>query len=173
MIRGMVTQFDVSKAEIKKAAVPHEIFLFNLIGNHILIFIASLGMLSSFPYPLYLVPVISVSSLVYVLWRAKRSLRVDPWFALCHWQLAARRANVFIGMLSLLGTVSFLGWLGYVYLGMMKEAVYALIGGVGLLPTMMTMLILIIMESDGLYQAHQGRLSANWVLERFPRETEG
>nr|VFJ45453.1 MAG: hypothetical protein BECKDK2373C_GA0170839_101139 [Candidatus Kentron sp. DK] len=163
-------QFDVSQSESKKAAIPHEIFLFNLIGNHILIFIASLGMFLSFPYPLYLVPVISVSCLLYTLWRAKRSLRVDPWFALCHWQIASRRAKVFIGMLSLLGTVSFLGWLGYAYLGMMKEAIYAFIVGIGLLPTMMTMLVLIIMESDGLYQARQCRVSAKWVLDKFPRE---
>lgn len=162
-------QFDISNAELRKAAVPHEIFLFNLIGNHILIFIASLGMFRSFPYPLYLVPVISLSSLVYTLWRAKRSLRMDAWFALCHWQVAARRAKVFVGMLSLLGIVSLLGWGGYIYLGMMKEAVYALIGGIGLLPTMMTMLILIIMESDGLYQAHQRKLPS-WVVKKFPRE---
>ncbi|MBT8419342.1 MAG: hypothetical protein KJO08_00610 [Gammaproteobacteria bacterium] len=163
-------QFDVSREDVKKAAIPHEIFLFNLIGNHILIFIASLGMFGGFPYPLYLVPVISVSCLLYTLWRAKRSLKVDPWFALCHWQVSARRAKAFIGMLSLLGAVSLLGWLGYAYLGMMKEAVYALIGGIGLLPTMMTMLILIIMESDGLYQAHQRKLSAAWVLKKFPRQ---
>nr|VFJ42853.1 MAG: hypothetical protein BECKFM1743A_GA0114220_100024 [Candidatus Kentron sp. FM]VFJ43517.1 MAG: hypothetical protein BECKFM1743C_GA0114222_100024 [Candidatus Kentron sp. FM]VFK05555.1 MAG: hypothetical protein BECKFM1743B_GA0114221_100024 [Candidatus Kentron sp. FM] len=160
-------QFDVSKVEVKKAAVPHEIFLFNLIGNHILIFIASLGMFRSFPYPLYLVPIISVFCLIYTLWRAERSVGVDPWFAFCHWQVAARRAKVFIGMLSLLAAVSFLGWLGHTYLGMMKEGIYALIIGVGLLPTMMTMLILIIMESDGLYQAHQRRLP-DWVLKKFP-----
>nr|VFK25710.1 MAG: hypothetical protein BECKMB1821G_GA0114241_101539 [Candidatus Kentron sp. MB]VFK29701.1 MAG: hypothetical protein BECKMB1821I_GA0114274_101138 [Candidatus Kentron sp. MB]VFK74875.1 MAG: hypothetical protein BECKMB1821H_GA0114242_101138 [Candidatus Kentron sp. MB] len=160
-------QFDITKTEAKKAEIPHEIFLFNLVGNHILIFIASLGMFESFPYPLYLVPIISVSSLIYILWRAKRSLKVDPWFALCHWQIAARRARVFIGMLSLLGAISLLGWLGYSYLNMMKEAVYAIIGGIGILPTMVTLLVLIMMESDGLYQAHQRKLSG-WVLEKFP-----
>jgi hypothetical protein len=164
--------FNISKVEVKKAATPHEIFLFNLIGNHILIFIASLGMFNNFPYPLYLVPVISVSCLLYTLWRAKRASAVDAWFAFCHWQVADRRAKVFIGMLALLGTISLLGWLGHTYLGMMKEAVYAFIGGIGLLPTMVTMLVLIIMESDGLYQAHQCRLP-DWVVEKFPRESYG
>jgi len=163
-------QFDVDELEVKKAQVPHEIFLFNLIGNHILIFIASLGMFRSFPYPLYLVPIISVVSLIYTLWRAKRSSLIDPWFAFCHWQVAARRAKVFIGMLSLLSVISLLGLLGYTYLNIMKEAVYALIGGIGLLPTMVTMLVLIIMESDGLYQARQRRLPA-WAIERFPKES--
>nr|VFK45173.1 MAG: hypothetical protein BECKSD772F_GA0070984_12123 [Candidatus Kentron sp. SD] len=160
-------QFDVIKADAKKAEIPHEIFLFNLVGNHILIFIASLGMFGSLPYLSYLVPIISVCCLVYILWRAKRSRTIDPWFALCHWQIAARRAMIFIGVLSLFGIVSFLGWVGHTYLGMMKEAVYALIGGIGILPTMVTLLVLIMMESDGLYQARQRRLSG-WVLKKFP-----
>jgi len=163
----LVMQFNISKDDVKKAGTPHEIFLFNLVGNHILIFIASLGMFQSFPYPLYFVPIISIACLVFILWRAKRSLAMDSWFAFCHWQVAARRARIFIGMLSLLSIVSLLGWLGYSYLSMMKEAVYAIIGGVGILPTMVTMLVLILMESDGLYQAHQGRLP-EWVLEKFP-----
>nr|VFJ62477.1 MAG: hypothetical protein BECKFW1821C_GA0114237_100265 [Candidatus Kentron sp. FW] len=158
---------NISRVDAKKAEVPHEIFLFNLVGNHILVFIVSLGIFRSFPYPLYFVPIVSVVCLSYTLWRAKRSSVIDPWFAFCHWQVAARRAKVFIVMLFLLGTVSFLGWLGYSYLGMMKEAVYAIIGGFGILPTMVTMLVLIMMESDGLYQARQHRLP-EWVLEKFP-----
>nr|VFK50179.1 MAG: hypothetical protein BECKTUN1418E_GA0071001_100133 [Candidatus Kentron sp. TUN]VFK50832.1 MAG: hypothetical protein BECKTUN1418D_GA0071000_100230 [Candidatus Kentron sp. TUN]VFK51232.1 MAG: hypothetical protein BECKTUN1418F_GA0071002_100133 [Candidatus Kentron sp. TUN] len=161
-------QFDVSKVDIKKAEVPHEIFLFNLVGNHILIFIASLGMFRSFPYPLYLVPIISVACLVYTILRAKRSLAIDPWFAFCHWQIAARRAKVFIGMLFLLSIFSLFGWLGYFYFDLMKEAIYAIIGGIGILPTMVTMLILIMVESDGLYQANQRRLP-EWVLRKFPQ----
>nr|VFJ98005.1 MAG: hypothetical protein BECKLFY1418B_GA0070995_11123 [Candidatus Kentron sp. LFY] len=160
-------QFDIAKADAKKAETPHEIFLFNLVGNHILIFIASLGMFGNFPYPLYFVPIISVGCLVYILWRARRSFTIDPWFAFCHWQIAARRARMFVGMLSLLGIVSFLGWVGHSYLNMMKEAVYAIIGGVGILPTMVTLLVLIMMESDGLYQARQCRVSG-WILEKFP-----
>jgi len=48
-----------------------------------------------------------------------------------------------------------------------KEAVWALIGGGGILPIMLTVLILIIMESDVLYHANQAKLP-KWVVERFP-----
>ncbi len=34
---------EISDQESKKAKIPHELFLSNLIGNHILWFIASLG----------------------------------------------------------------------------------------------------------------------------------
>jgi len=49
----------------------------------------------------------------------------------------------------------------------MKEAVWALIGGVGILPVMVTVLVLIITESEALYHPNQAKLPS-WVVERFP-----
>jgi len=160
-------RFEVSQDEAKKANVPHEIFLTNLIGNHILMFVASLGVVKSLPWVVALVPIISFALMGYTLWRARRSRTRDPWYVMCHWQVAARRTKVFMAMLSLLLVVSALGWLGYTYGGMMKEAVWALIGGVGLLPVMVVMLVLILMESDALYHANLHKLP-DWVVERHP-----
>jgi len=159
--------FNVPPEEVAKSKIPHEVFLTNLIGNHILWFVASLGVVRSLPYPIMLVPIVSVASLTYTLWRAGRAFKRDPWFVACHWQIAARRSKLFLAMLGLLAVVSGLGWVGHTYLGMMKEAVFALIGGVGLLPVMVTMLVLIIMESESLHRAGQGRLPP-WVLKRYP-----
>jgi hypothetical protein len=50
---------------------------------------------------------------------------------------------------------------------MMKEAAIALVAGIGILPVMVTVLVLIIVESDALYNASQAKLPA-WVVERFP-----
>jgi hypothetical protein len=69
-------------------------------------------------------------------------------------------------LLAVLG-VCLLGWLGYSYMGMKKVAVMALTGGVGLLPIMVTVLVLILMESDALHQAAQGKLSKRMV-EKYP-----
>ena len=164
-------RFDISDQQRHQAKIPHEIFLTNLIGNHILWFIAALGLAKSYWQPLALVPVVSVAILAYILWRAARSKRTDPWYVMCHWQICARRSRVFIYMLLFVALVSALGWVGYSYLGMMKEAVYALIGGIGLLPVMVTVLVLIIMESDLLHQAGQGRLPDR-VLETYPNPGE-
>jgi hypothetical protein len=160
-------RFDISPAEIKKANIPHEIFLTNLIGNHILMFVASLGMMGSLPWLAGLVPAISFALMGYTLWRARRALKTDPWYVKCHWQVAARRTKLFMFMLTLLLVMAALGWAGYTYLGMMKEAVFALIGGVGILPVMVTMLILILMESEALYHSNLCKLP-NWVVEKFP-----
>jgi hypothetical protein len=160
-------RFEIDPEEIKKANVPHEIFLTNLIGNHVLMFVAATGMAGTFPWIMAVTPVISLALMTYTLWRARRSLRGDPWYVMCHWQVAARRTKLFMTALGLLLIISGLGWLGYTYGGMMKEAVWALIGGIGLLPAMVTMLVLILMESDALYHANQCKLP-NWVVERHP-----
>jgi hypothetical protein len=160
-------RFEVSNVEIKKANVPHEIFLTNLIGNHILMTAGAGGMAGTFPWIMATIPITSFGLLGYTLWRARRAIGRDPWYVMCHWQVCARRSAVLLLMLILLLVAAVLGWIGYTYAGMMKEAVLALIGGVGLLPVMVTVLILIIMESEALYHANQARLP-KWVVERFP-----
>jgi hypothetical protein len=53
----------------------------------------------------------------------------------------------------------------------MREAVLALIVGIGILPVMVTVLILILFESEALYHANQAKLPA-WVVERYPNPPE-
>ncbi len=160
-------RFEVSKEEIKKANVPHELFITNLIGNHILMTAGAGGMAVTFPWLMAIIPVTSFSILGFTLWRARKSLTQDPWYPMCHWQVCARRSKMFALMLALLLLIIALGWVGYTYLGMMKEMVLALIGGVGLLPVMATVLVLIITESEALYHANQAKLP-KWVVERYP-----
>jgi hypothetical protein len=160
-------RFEVSHDEIKKANVPHELFLTNLIGNHVLMAVAAGGIAGTFPWVMAMIPAISFSILGFTLWRARRSIGRDPWYVMCHWQVCARRSKIFIFMLTLLLMIMVLGWVGYTYGGMMREAVWALIGGVGILPVMVTVLVLIIIESDALYHANQAKLPS-WVVERFP-----
>jgi hypothetical protein len=160
-------RFDVSTQEIKKANVPHEIFLTNLIGNHILMAVAAGGIAGSFPWVMAMIPAVSFAILGFTLWRARRSIDRDPWYVMCHWQVCARRSRIFIVMLSLLLVAATLAWAGHVYGGMMKEAAIALVIGLGILPVMGTVLVLIIIESDALYHANQAKLPA-WVVERFP-----
>ncbi len=160
-------KFDISADEARRSKIPHEIFLTNLIGNHILWFVAALGVARSYWQPLALVPVVSFAILAYTLWKARRARTRESWYVMCHWQIAARRSRIFVIMLLLLLLISGLGWLGYTYGGMMEVAVYALIGGIGLLPVMVTVLVLIIMESDALHQAAQHKLPKS-IVERYP-----
>ncbi|MCU7924772.1 MAG: hypothetical protein KZQ88_18970 [Candidatus Thiodiazotropha sp. (ex Dulcina madagascariensis)] len=159
--------FEISDDLVHKAKIPHDIFLTNLIGNHILWFVAALGLVRSFWQPLALVPVVSFGLLFYTLWRARQSKQRDPWYVWVHWQIAAERSRLFIYMLLAVLCVCLLGWIGYSYMGMMKVAVLALIGGVAILPIMVTVLVLILMESDALHQAALRKLSRK-VVEKYP-----
>ncbi|MEW8690045.1 MAG: hypothetical protein AB2535_03060 [Candidatus Thiodiazotropha endolucinida] len=158
-------KFEISDDLVHKAKIPHDIFLTNLIGNHILWFVAALGLVRSYWQPLALVPILSFVALFYTLWRARKSK--DPWYVWVHWQIAAERSRIFIYMLLAVLVVWFLGWIGFTYFDMKKVAVMALIGGVGILPIMVTVLILILMESDALHQASSCRLGKN-AVKRYP-----
>ncbi len=158
--------YDVTAEEIQQARQPHELFLINLITNHILIFVATLGFASHNVEPVMIVPVISLGILSYTLWRAKRSLMSDTWYVMAHWQVAARRSRFFIGVLLALGGAIGLAWLSHTHLGMMKEAAWALVGGLGMLPTLVSVLALILLESDALHQARHGNLPG-WAAARF------
>ncbi len=158
-------RFDIPEQERVQARHPHEIFLINLIVNHILLFVSLMGMATSYPYLLLIIPVTSVLILGYLLIRAKRSLTTDPWFVKCHWQLCARRSMFFIIMLAIMAAAIIIILL--ISGGNPGPQHYAF-GGVAILPTMLTVLALIIMESDAMNQARQGIVSKG-MLERYPK----
>lgn len=157
-------QFEIPENEKKMARHPHEIFLINLITNHILIFIALLGMAKSYPLLMLVTPGISLCLLLYILYRARRALTQDPWFVKCHWQIGARRSRLFIAMLAIMGLVV----VGVLLAsgGEPGPRHYA-IGGLGILPTMLTTLALIVMESDAMHQARLGKLPDS-IVQRYP-----
>lgn len=156
----------VTEQEIAAAKVPHDIFLSNLIMNHILFFtgIATFG--QSYIRFLVLVPIFSFIALAYTFYRAAKVRREDSEFVYIHWQVARRWSKLFAIVLALSVTVSVLGWLANQHLGLMKEAVYGLIGGFGILPTLLTVLVLIVIESDSLHHARMGTLP-NWAIKQF------
>jgi hypothetical protein len=157
---------DPDEAEIKAAKIPHDIFLSNLIMNHILLFTGISTFGPQYLYFMVLVPIFSVMALAYTFYRASKVKREDSEYVYIHWQIARRWSLLFTYALLLLSSVSLLGWLANQHLGLMKEAVYGLIGGFGILPTLATVLVLIVIESDSLHHARVGTLP-KWALRRF------
>lgn len=151
---------------MSSAKVPHDIFISNLIGNHILIFTAIATFGSSYMQYLVLVPILSFLALGYTYYRSSRIRPEDSPFVWAHWQIARRWSKFFFFMLMLLTAVSTLAWLANTYLGMMKELVYAIIGGLGILPTLVSVLVLIVIESDSLHHARVGTLP-KWAQRRY------
>ncbi|MGE0079805.1 MAG: hypothetical protein AB7U81_00745 [Thiohalomonadaceae bacterium] len=156
---------EISEKERKQARQPHELFLINLITNHILLFAAALGVATS--YPLLLLPIFiaSASILIYTLVRARRAFAKDSWFVCGHWQVAARRSRMFLIMLSVVAVVV----AGILLLagGNPKPQHWAILGAT-VLPVMVTVLVLIILETDAMQQATHGQMP-KWVRERIPQ----
>ncbi len=167
-------EYKITEAQSKKARLPHELFLINLITNHILLFVGMLGIMKSYPVLALLTPAISVVALGYILIRGYRELNNESWFVMAHWQLCARRSRFFIGMILFIGLV-IAGLILSVGgdAGQLKPGHYA-IGGVAFLPVMFSVLGLIVMESDAMHQAKTGHLPDGMVkrLSKYDESVE-
>ena len=155
----MHQQFDVSSEERKRAKWPHEIFLINLIFNHIFVFCVTVAIFGSFPFMPALVPIISFFIIGYILIKARQvSASNEPWFVKSHWQIAAKRNRFFMLLLAITCIISGGGlWLSKMF-GWAKIPTIALIGGVGLLPFMVALLVLIVLGNESVHIAHNGKL---------------
>lgn len=155
--------FNVSEEEARKAKAPHDLFLINLIFNHIFMFAAFLTASSLWKWVI-LVPIFSFMVLTYTIIRARYSLKNDSWYVMCHWQICAKRSWLFIGMISLMLLVVALILL--VSGGNPKPQQIAL-AGIAILPTMITTFVLIIMETVSLDDSKNGRVP-DAMVECFP-----
>lgn len=159
--------YEVTDELVNKAKLPHEIFLINLITNHILVFVGLLGMAKTYPWVMLVTPTISISVMAYLLIQARRSLKTENWYVACHWQLGAHRSKMFIGMLAFLGLV-----IAGILLSVggdasqLKPGHYAF-GGVAGLPTLIFILALIVMESDALHKSKTGQVP-EWLVKKYP-----
>lgn len=156
-------KYDVSPADLKKARVPHEVFLTNLIFNHILVFVAIISA-SSLLHFIVVIPIFSVLSLLYIFWGAHRAKKHASWYVSGHWQIAARRSRFFLLMLAVVGSLLGIIWLAAG--GDMKPQHWAF-SGASFLPIMVSVLGLIIFESESLHQAKIAILP-EWISQRFP-----
>jgi hypothetical protein len=160
----MSQQFDISSEVMTRAKWPHEIFLINLVFNHILVFASTFGVFSTFPLMVLIVPLTSFAITAYIIVKGKQVMKSDePHFVKAHWNIAAKRNTHFMWLLSI--TCVLVGggfWLSHA-MGWSKIATIALIGGVGLLPFMVSLLVLIVLGNDSMYQARHGKLPKRYA----------
>ncbi len=161
-------QFDITPEEGRRAKWPHEIFLINLIFNHIFLFCATVAVFGAFPLLTALVPVVSFGIIGYILVKARKvAASNESWFVKAHWQIAARRNRIFMQLLAITCLASGGGfWLSGI-LGWGRIQTIALIAGAGLLPFMVALLVLIVLGNESVFMARDGKLPKRFV-ERNP-----
>lgn len=160
----MHQQFSISPEESKRAKWPHEIFLINLVFNHIFVLVATIAVVGTLPLLPALVPVISFSIIGYIFIKSRQVAASDEtWFVKSHWQIAAGRNRIFMLLLAVTCLVCGGGlWLSKM-MGWAKIQTIALIGGVGLLPFMVSLLVLIVLGNDSVHLARTGKLPKRFV----------
>lgn len=155
-----------NKQEIRQAQLPHHLFLFNTIGNHVLLTVITISVAISNPLLTLLIPAISAVIIGYTFAKGRSMKKHESPLVRCHWSMVVRRTRIFlIGYIVLAGAAT-LGWVLHTYVGVMKELLFALVGGLGLLPFMVLILALTIMESEALHHAGQGHVP-DWARKRF------
>ncbi len=162
-----------TEAERKRARHLHAVLLFNLVVMHIFMFLMALTLIGSFgTLPMVLVVICSIILLTYILVMAKRSLKSEPsWYVRCHWQFAAKRARLFLYLFLALGTLTLALFYGGSYFHWKKVATWALTGGFGLLPFMVSVLGLIVIEFDAEHQSRTGKVPKG-ALAYYPPPKE-
>jgi hypothetical protein len=168
----MSLQFDISHEVMTRAKWPHEIFLINLVFNHILVFASTFGVFSTFPLMVLIVPITSFAITGYIIFKGKKVAKSDePHFVKAHWNIAARRNSHFMWLLSATCIVSGGGFLLSQAMGWSKIATIATIGGIGLLPFMVSLLVLIVLGNDSMYQARHGKLPKRYAEDDASTES--
>ena len=160
-----------NKKEIHLAQLPHQLFLFNSIGNHVLLTVMTISVAMSSPLLTLLIPIISIAIIVFTFIRGATLKNHPSMLVRCHWGIVLRRTRIFLIGYIVLSVASVLAWLLYTYAGAMKELMFALVGGLGLLPMMVLVLALTIIESETLSHAGQGFIP-DWARRRFGTEEE-
>lgn len=153
--------FVASDAEIRRAKRLHSMLLFDFIVVHVFVFVTALGMIKTSMVPLMLMPVFSIALLAFVIIKARTSLTTEPsYFVRCHQLLAAKRAGLFMALFIVTGTFTAVMYFGGSQIGLSPIASKSLAFGIGQLPFMVALLVLVVMEFDAEHQCKASKIPA-------------
>ncbi len=159
-------------AEIQRAQHLHAVLLFDFIVIHVFVFILALSFIKNSYLPLILMPLLSIGLLGYVMFRARQALTQEPsWFVRCHMILAGRRARMFLALFFITGAFTAVLLFWGAKIGLSLIASKSLAFGLGQLPFMASLLVLIVLEFDAEHQCKSSTIPASALaLHPAPKE---
>ena len=170
--------FPVPEADRRLAKSPHELAMVNLLLFNLLMLIALLG--GSFvqadsplaPYKALGVAVpLGISLLIvgFSFLRASRAERAEHWFVAAHWRLTTGRYKILL--------IAYLAGAGLIGLGWllahaqekpgMQEMMFIALQRVAIAPMLITLMVIIMLESGSIYQAQRGEVP-DGLIKRLP-----
>lgn len=154
-------EHQVTEAEVSRAKSLHSMLLFDFIVVHVFLFVLALSLLKASLIPIILMPIVSIALLGNVIFKASRAVASEASvFVLCHNLLAAQRAKLFLLLFIVTGTLTAALVFGGAQLGMSKITSWALAVGIGQLPFMVALLVLVVLEFDAEHQCKDGKIPA-------------
>jgi hypothetical protein len=170
----MPSTTNVLPDEIRRAKWPHEIFLINLVFNHILVFASTFGVYSTFPLMVLVVPVTSAIITGYIFFGARRiASSGETPLVKAHWAVADKRNKHFMALLAIACILGVVGFGLATLAGWSKLTMIAVLGGVGLLPFMVSLLVLIVMGNFSMYEARHNKLPKGYEAAATPGASGG
>jgi hypothetical protein len=170
--------FRVDEAARSGAKSPHELAMVNLLLFNLLLLIALLAgsflqsgsVLAHYKIIGILVPLaISLSIVAYTFLQAGRVPVTEPWFVAAHWRLAADRYKILLGAyLAGAALIGLGGLIAHSYRDpRMQELMFIALQRVAIAPILISLMVLIMLESGSIYQAGRGEVP-NRLAERLP-----
>ena len=166
----------------RQAKSPHELSMINLLLFNLLMLIALLGgsfvqkesVLADYRLIGVLLPLlISIAIVVYTFVRANKPEAGNRWFITVHWRLTGGRYKILLIAYVVGAALIGLGWL--LAQGnsdpRMAGLMFVALQRVAIAPMLITLMVLIMLESGALYQAGRGEVP-NGIINRFPPPPE-
>jgi hypothetical protein len=156
--------FEIDESIRKRAKSPHELFMLNLAGFHLL---AAPGSFVFMGKPGLLIPLSLSLLIIAFFWiQAARLKQREHWFVAAHWRLAANRTKILLVGYLISGTIIGLTALAIPEGGkgaIMADAFFR----VAIVPALLTVMVCFVLESSGIFMATKAELP-NGLVKRFP-----
>lgn len=170
--------FHVDEPTRRKAKSPHELAMVNLLLFNLIMLIALLAASflpkDSLGADLKLVGILvpwltSLAIVAYTFKRAGKAASGEVWFVAAHWRIATGHYKILMIAYLVGATLIGLGWLlsqsqsdpG------MQELMFIALQRVAVAPILISLMVLIVLESGALYQAGRGEVP-DGITKRFP-----
>jgi hypothetical protein len=170
--------FAVDAATRRQAKSPHELSMVNLLLINLLLLIALLAgsflqkgsVLEDYKLIGVLVPFfISLGIIAYTFSKAGKTASSGPWFVAAHWKLTTARYKILLVAYAVGAGLIGIGWLLSTAQKSpgMQELMFVALQRVAIAPVLISLMVVIMLESGSLYQAGRGEVP-DGLARRFP-----
>ncbi len=170
--------FQVDESIRRRAKSPHELAMVNLLLFNLLMLIALLAgsflqqgsPLEDYKLVGVLLPLFaSLGVMAYSFSRAARTAAGDHWFVAAHWRLSTGRYKILLIAYGVGAALIGIGWLlshtqsnpG------LQELMFVALQRVAIAPVLISLMVVIMLESGSLYQASRGEVP-DGLVKRYP-----